>query len=173
MMGRAPHQGLLGIERRVDQEEVRLAMERTDISQLASRPFHQLSGGERQRVVIARALGQQPKVLLLDEPTAFLDLKHRLIVYDLLTRLNRETGLTLLVVSHDINLVARHCRRLVLLQNGHAVADGSPEEVLVAENIRRVYGVDAEVRRDPVSHRPYVVPHQPVTTDSRGADGRE
>ena len=157
-MGRAPHQGLLGIERSVDQQQVALAMDRTAVGELASRSFHQLSGGERQRVILARALAQEPQILLLDEPTAFLDLKHRLIVYELLTRLNRETGLTLMVVSHDINLVARYCRRVVLLHDGRVVADGTPEEVLVPENIRTVYGVEAKVQTDPVSGHPYVVP---------------
>jgi iron complex transport system ATP-binding protein len=157
MMGRAPHQGLLGVESAADREQVDLALERTGAGELARRPFDELSGGERQRVVLARALAQQPRVLLLDEPTSFLDLKHRLLIYDLLTRLNEETGLTVLVVSHDINLVARHCRRLLLLQDGAVQADGAPVEVLVPENIRAVYGVDSEVRVDPVTGRPYVV----------------
>jgi iron complex transport system ATP-binding protein len=158
MMGRAPHQGRFGVERTVDREQVDLAMERTDSHRLAGRPFQELSGGERQRVILARALAQQPDVLLLDEPTSFLDLKHRLAIYDLLTRLNAESGLTVLVVSHDINLVARHCRRLVLLHEGRVHADGTAESVLVPQNIREVYGVEAEVRTDPVTARPYVVP---------------
>ena len=157
MMGRAPHQGLLGVERPVDRERVELALECTDAAELTGRSFHRLSGGERQRVVIARALAQEPTVLLLDEPTAFLDLKHRVIVYDLLTQLNSETGLTLVVVSHDINLIARHCRRLVLLDRGVVTADGTPEEVLTPDKIREVYGVEAEVRTDPVTGRPRVV----------------
>ncbi len=160
-MGRAPHQGLLGLENHRDREQVQLAMQRTGIEALAARRFRQLSGGERQRVVIARALGQEPDLLLLDEPTAFLDLRHRLIVYELLTRLNREAGLTVVVVSHDINLVARYCSRLVLLEGGRAVADGPPERVLVPDNIRAVYGVDSEVRPDPVSGRPHVVALRP------------
>ena len=160
-MGRAPHLGLLGIEGEGDRDLVDAAMERTDIARLAERRFLTLSGGERQRVVIARALAQEPQVLLLDEPTAFLDLRHRLAAYSLLDELNRERGITVIVVSHDINLAARHCDRLVLLRDGSVHADGSPAEVLTPANVADVYEVDAEVRRDPVTNRPYISPLSP------------
>lgn len=155
-MGRAPHQGLLGLQRPADREQLRLAMERTDVLELAARSFLALSGGERQRTIIARALVQEPRILLLDEPTAFLDLRHRLVVYELLTRLNRDSGLTVVVVSHDVDLVARYCDRLILLHEGRAVADGKPLEVLEPELLLRVYGVEAEVRVDPATGRPHV-----------------
>ncbi len=162
LMGRAPHLGLLGLESGKDLEVVREAMERTEVLGFAERPFTRLSGGERQRVVLARALAQQPRLLLLDEPTAFLDLRHRLAVYDLLTRLSRETGLTVVVASHDMNLAARHCGRLVLLHHGEIVADGAPEEVLDRDRLRRVYEVEAEIHREPGEGRPYVVPIAPA-----------
>jgi iron complex transport system ATP-binding protein len=161
-MGRAPHLGLLGIEGRRDIEVVDEAMRRTAVTDLTDRRFLGLSGGERQRVVVARALAQEPKLLLLDEPTAFLDLRHRLLLYDLLTRLNRETGLTLLIASHDIDLAARFADRIVLLHSGAVAADGPPAEVLSPENLRRVYGVRAEVRTDPATGRPVVIPIAPA-----------
>lgn len=171
LMGRAPHLGLFGLDTECDREVSREAMERTEVDHLAERSFHSLSGGERQRVIVARALAQQPRLLLLDEPTAFLDLKHRLAVYDLLTRLNRERGITVVVVSHDINLAARHCRRLVLLRRGAMAADGSPDEVLTPENIRRVYEVEVDVRLDPETSRPYVFPLRPGSVDTQDCHG--
>ena len=160
-MGRAPHLGLLGFEKEHDRGVVDAVMARTDVAQLAERRFLTLSGGERQRVVIARALAQEPQVLLLDEPTAFLDLRHRLAAYSLLTELNRERGITVIVVSHDINLAARHCDRLVLLRDGAIHADGAPDEVLTPENVADVYDVEAQVRTDPVTGRPYIFPLNP------------
>jgi iron complex transport system ATP-binding protein len=160
-MGRAPHLGAFGIERPADRAVSRDAMERCDVSELAARSFRALSGGERQRVLLARALAQEARLLLLDEPTAFLDLKHRLAVYDLLTRLHDDRGLTVVVVSHDINLAARYCDRLVLLRCGKVAADGTPSEVLRPEPIKSVYEVDVDVRTDPSSGRPFVIPLSP------------
>ena len=135
-MGRAPHLGLLGLEGPRDRMIAREAMERCEVIPLAARSFRALSGGERQRVMLARALAQEARLLLLDEPTAFLDLKHRLTVYALLGRLHRDNGLTVVVVSHDINLAARHCDRLVLLRCGAIAVDGTPAEVLRPDPIR-------------------------------------
>lgn len=145
-MGRAPHLGLLGLESARDEEIVLEAMRRTAVENLTRRPFLELSGGERQRVILARALAQEPRLLLLDEPTAFLDLKHRLAVYGLLVRLNREHGLTIVLASHDLDLASRYCDRLVLLHGGAVAADGKPADVLTRDNLRKVYDVDAEVR---------------------------
>jgi iron complex transport system ATP-binding protein len=111
--------------------------------------------------MLARALAQEARLLLLDEPTAFLDLKHRLTVYSLLGRLHRDDGLTIVVVSHDINLAARHCDRLVLLRGGGIAVDGTPAEVLRPDPIRSVYEVEVEVRTDPSSGRPFVIPLAP------------
>ena len=108
--------------------------------------------------MLARALAQEARLLLLDEPTAFLDLKHRLAVYTLLGRLHRENGLTVVVVSHDINLAARYCDRLVLLRCGAIAADGTPAEVLRPDPIRSVYEVEVEIGTDPSSGRPFVIP---------------
>ncbi len=157
-MGRSPHLGLLGFESERDRAIVRTAMERTDVAHLAERLFGALSGGERQRAVVARALAQEPRLLLLDEPTAHVDLKHQLAAYELLKALNTQSGLTLIVASHDINLAARYCGRIVLLRDGRVLADGTPEEVLRRETLRAVYDVDVEVQRDIVTGRPLVVP---------------
>lgn len=158
LMGRGPHLGLLGVERPRDREIARKAMQTTGIAELEGRLFRALSGGERQRVLIARALTQEPRLLLLDEPTSFLDLKHQLAVYEVLTRLRSETGLTLLIASHDVNLAARHCARLVLLHGGTIFADGTPAEVLRPENFRAVYEVEVEIRSGARSGVPHVVP---------------
>jgi iron complex transport system ATP-binding protein len=163
-MGRAPHLGLLGFERPLDRALAREAMERCEIADLSTRSFRALSGGERQRVMLARALTQGARLLLLDEPTAFLDLKHRLAVYALLGKLHLESGLTVVVVSHDINLAARHCDRLLLLRGGAIAADGTPAEVLRPDPIRSVYDVDVEVWTDRASGRPFVVPLKPRDT---------
>ena len=164
-MGRAPHLGLLGIEGPRDRKIARESMELCEVAYLSGRSFRALSGGERQRVLLARALAQEARLLLLDEPTAFLDLKHRLAVYALLGRLHRERELSVVVVSHDINLAARHCDRLVLLRCGAVAADGTPEEVLRPEPIRSVYEVDVEIRTDPSSGRPFVIPLSPSPSD--------
>ena len=161
-MGRSPHTGLLGLESDRDRAIVRTAMERTDVARLAARPFGALSGGERQRAIVARALAQEPRLLLLDEPTAHVDLKHQLAVYEILADLNRRSGLTLIVASHDINLAARYCGRVVLLRDGRVFADGPPEEVLRRETLRAVYDVDVEVQRDVATGRPLVVPRSPT-----------
>ncbi len=158
LMGRGPHLGLLGLEGPRDREIAHAVMTRTNVLDLAKRPFRTLSGGERQRVVVARALAQQPLILLLDEPTAFLDLRHQVAIYALLEKLNRESGLTVVVASHDVNLAARHCRRLILLHEGRIYADGPPAEVLRVETFRTVFGVDVEVRADPSTGVPHVVP---------------
>ena len=137
LMGRSPHTGLLGLERTRDREVARAAMATTGVSHLATRSFRALSGGERQRVLIARALAQETPLLLLDEPTAFLDLRHQLAVYDLLRTLNHESGLTLVLASHDVNLAARHCSRLVLLRDGEVFADGRPRKSCAPSISRR------------------------------------
>jgi iron complex transport system ATP-binding protein len=156
-MGRTPHQGLLGLESDADREAVREALRVTGMEPYAQRPLAALSGGERQRVILARALAQHPRLLLLDEPTAHLDLKHRLAIYALLQRLHGQ-GLTTLVVSHDLNLAAAHCRRLILFRCGEVVADGTPREVLRREVLREVYEVDLEVRCEGEGGAPFVLP---------------
>jgi cobalamin transport system ATP-binding protein len=161
LMGRAPRLGFLGLEGPEDYAAARAALGDVDLLGREARPIQELSSGERQRALIARALAQEPRVLLMDEPTAFLDMKHALAIYEILGRLSREQGLLVLAVSHDLNLAARHAERLVLLHLGRLVADGPPEEVLTRERIREVYETEVEVARDPSSGTPLVLPKGP------------
>lgn len=159
LMGRFPHhQGWGGWhwENSDDWRIAQLAMEDLDVAHLGSRPVTDVSGGERQRAVIARALTQQPEVLLLDEPTAFLDLHHQLDIARILRRLNGERGLTVVLVSHDLNLASQYCDRLMLLHQGHIVEVGSPQEVLRPDLLESVYGCRVLVDRHPQSGLPRV-----------------
>lgn len=148
LMGRAPHQPLVGLESEADAQRAMDALERLGIAQLADRSITTLSGGERQLVLFARALVQDPELLLLDEPTAFLDLKHRVEVLREV-RAFAARGRAALVVSHDLSLAARTCDRLVLLGDGQLVAVGTPEEVLNPANLRAAFGIDVETFRGP------------------------
>jgi iron complex transport system ATP-binding protein len=168
MMGRIPHMASrIAGHRRSDVEIVRSAMERTDTLRFASRPFYALSGGERQRVVIARAIAQQSQGLLLDEPTVYLDINGQFEVMDLIRKLNREEGISVIAVLHDVNLAARYCDRIALLSHGRLEAIGPPKEVLTPETIQSVYGVDVVVRKDPFTDAVYVMPHSTVTVAHR------
>lgn len=157
MMGRVPHLAWWQNESARDREIVRAAMHATQTWSLADRLINQLSGGERQRVVIARALAQEPQILLLDEPTAHLDIKHQIEVMELVRRLNRERGLAVLIVSHDLNLAAQYCSRLVLFKDGRIYKSGAPREVIAPEILRAVYGVDLLVLSHPQTQRPMAV----------------
>lgn len=138
-MGRAPHQGVLGIPDKADEAAVDAALDACGVSALRDRTLDRLSGGERQRVFIARALCQDPRILLLDEPTASLDPAHQIRVMDLLDRLRAEHGVTVVIVSHDLNLAAMYADVVLVLKNGRAAAVGPPEEVLTPERLRAVY----------------------------------
>lgn len=157
LMGRNPHLGRFQIEGHHDLEIAEQSMRQTDTWHLASRPINALSGGERQRVIVARALAQQARTILLDEPTSHLDINYQFEILDLIRQLNRDSGLTVLAVLHDLNLAASYCDRLVMIGGGKIQAVGTPEEVLTAENVRRVYGAEVWVRRHPTSGRPYVI----------------
>jgi len=156
LMGRAPHLGTFGFESAADIRRARAAMEEMDIEHLADRSMLELSGGERQLVLVARALTQDPSVLLLDEPTAHLDLRHRTAVLERVQSFVR-AGRSALVVSHDLSLSARSCDRLALLADGEMLAVGSPGEVLTAENLRSTFDIEAEVMRGP-DGAPFVIP---------------
>jgi len=149
LMGRAPFLGRWELEGRGDMKVAELAMAETGVAHLADRRFHELSGGERQRVMVAKALAQESKVLLLDEPTAFLDLKHQIGIYELVRGLARDQGLAVLAVSHDVNLSALFCDRVGVLAQGKIIASGKPADVLDPELLSRVYGVGIGVVRDP------------------------
>jgi iron complex transport system ATP-binding protein len=159
MMGRIPHaHSRFSGARREDAEVVARSMDAAGCTRLADRPFSELSGGERQRAVIARALAQEPRALLLDEPTVYLDISGQLEMMDLVKRLSKERGLTVVAVLHDINLAARYCDRIALLSQGRLAAIGQPSEVLNPETIQGVYGVDVAVRRDPFTNAVYIMP---------------
>ena len=153
MMGRTPHcHGLF--ESKQDREAVRRAMEITDTVDFATREFGRLSGGERQRVILASALAQQPEVLLLDEPTTFLDLKHQLGAYGLLRGL-AHSGMSVIAVTHDLNLAAHFADRVIVIAQGRIAANGPPDEVLTADMLADVFEVDAKVGAGPTG-RPWV-----------------
>ena len=156
MMGRLPHMGRFARESAADRRIVQEVLQRTQIAHLADQPITQLSGGERQRVIIAQALAQSPAVLLLDEPTAHLDLRHQLEIAGLIGTLSKREGLTAVAVLHDLNLAAQFCDYLVLLSAGRIQAAGEPGQVLTAANLERVYGTAVKVGHDPATGRPVV-----------------
>jgi iron complex transport system ATP-binding protein len=158
LMGRTPHLRLLQNEGASDLHAARRAMLATDTWRFADRLLGELSGGERQRVVVARALAQETAILLLDEPTAHLDLGHQAGVLDLMRRCARDDGKAVLAVVHDLTLAARYCDRLVMLRGGVVVASGPPADVLTPELLREVYGVAVDVFPHPVTGRPVVAP---------------
>lgn len=156
--GRHPHRRLFHAWSADDDRAVTEALTATGVLDLADRCVDELSGGQRQRVWIAMALAQETDVLLLDEPTTFLDVSHQIEVLDLLTDLNRERGTTIVMVLHDINLAARYADHLFALHQGRLVAEGEPRDVITPDLIREVFGLDALVVEDPVSGAPLVLP---------------
>jgi iron complex transport system ATP-binding protein len=157
LMGRSPHLPRIGGETHRDFEIARQAMKLADVQHLAERPITEISGGERQRVLIAMCLAQEPEVLLLDEPTSHLDIGHQLSILDLITRLNRQTGVTVIAVFHDLNLAAEYCQRLLVLDRGRVAALGAPQDVLTTEMISQVYGTKVFIEPNPLSRKPHVV----------------
>jgi iron complex transport system ATP-binding protein len=157
LMGRSPHLGAFGYESKQDVDRARDAMERVGVADLADRSMLELSGGERQLVLIARALAQDTAVLLLDEPTAHLDLRHRISV-QLLVREFAASGRSALVVSHDLTLAARSCDRIAFVADGELSGVGPPREIITPENLRRAFGIEASVLTAP-DGAPLVVPH--------------
>lgn len=156
--GRYPHQRLLSRWQKEDQSAVEYAMYATDIAQLADQRVDTLSGGQRQRVWIAMVLAQQTPLLLLDEPTTWLDITHQIELLELLRRLNKINHTTLVVVLHDLNHACRYASYLIAMRDGKIVAEGPPKEIVTAELIEKVYGLKCVIIDDPVSHTPLVVP---------------
>ncbi|MEW2351220.1 ABC transporter ATP-binding protein [Streptomyces sp. NPDC006684] len=156
--GRYPHQGLFRRWSTEDDTAVAEALAATDTLDLADRPVDELSGGQRQRVWIAVALAQRTGILLLDEPTTYLDLPHQVDVLDLVTDLNRERGTTVVAVLHDLNLACRYGDHLIALREGRVVAEGAPAEVVTEDLVREVFAMDCRVVPDPVSGTPLVLP---------------
>jgi iron complex transport system ATP-binding protein len=162
--GRHPHQRWFSQWSPEDERIVDLALEMTDTSDLRERPLDQLSGGQRQRAWIAMTLAQDTDLLLLDEPTTYLDLAHQVEVLDLVTRLNRERGRTVVMVLHDLNLAARYSDVIVVMKDGVVVTEGAPGEVFTSVMLAHTFGLDAEVLPDPRTGLPIIVPASSAAT---------
>ncbi|MEJ2657280.1 MAG: ABC transporter ATP-binding protein [Desulfobacterales bacterium] len=156
LMGRSPYLGILGLEEEKDIEIARQAIAFTGMENLAHRKLDQLSGGEQQRVFIARAICQEPDVILLDEPTASLDLAYQVRIMDLMERLKEEKGVTIVMVSHDVNLAAMYADHLLLLHNGQVLCQGLPDEVLTYKTLEEAYGCTLLVDESPLGKFPRV-----------------
>jgi iron complex transport system ATP-binding protein len=157
LLGRIPHhQRFQFLDSHRDMEIAENCMQLTGTDKLRDKWVGELSGGERQLVLIARALAQEPRLLLLDEPTTFLDISHQVRIMDLIKRLNREAGLTVIIVLHDLNLAGEYCHRLVLMKEGRLYKTGPPDEVLTYQTIEEVYETLVVVGKSPVSARPYI-----------------
>ena len=156
LMGRAPHLGLLGLEQESDIGIAMQSLEFTGVSHLAQRKISQLSGGEQQRVFIARAICQDPEIMLLDEPTASLDLAHQIRVMDLMEQLKSEKKITIIMVSHDVNLAAMYGDRLLLLKNGEIVQSGPPKDVINFKTLEETYDCTLLVDESPLGKYPRI-----------------
>ncbi|TWJ21560.1 iron complex transport system ATP-binding protein [Micromonospora endolithica] len=172
--GRYPHQGLLRQWSREDERVVAESMAATGVADLADRPVDELSGGQRQRVWLAMALAQQTPLLLLDEPTTYLDIAHQIEILDLCARLHEEQGRTLVAVLHDLNHAARYATHLIAMRDGRVVAAGPPGEVVTAARVEEVFGLPCRVIEDPETGTPLVVPARrrvPTARPGPGAEG--
>lgn len=159
LMGRNPYLKSVDFEGRHDIDVAKNAMRMTDVLRFENRRIDEVSAGERQRVFIARALTQEPKVLLLDECTSNLDIKHQIEIYELVRNLNVVNRITVLTVSHDINLAVRYCKRLIMMKDGGVYCDGNVSAVLNEKNIREVFGVNAEFLRSEKHNQNLIVPY--------------
>jgi iron complex transport system ATP-binding protein len=156
--GRYPHQGWFRRWTGRDDDAVARALDATGTADLAHRALRELSGGQRQRVWVAMALAQDTDLLLLDEPTTYLDINHQVELLRLLRKLNAESGKTILVVLHDLNLACRYCDHVIAMAEGSIVAEGAPTEVITAELVEKVFGLSCVVVPDPIAGTPMIVP---------------
>ncbi len=157
LLGRIPHRGSLQfMETKEDMDALQRAMSLTDTLKLREKFLDEMSGGERQLTVISRALAQEPKLLLLDEPTAHLDITHQVGILDLIRKLNKEFGLTVVMVLHDLNLAGEYCERLIMINEGRTHKIGCPDEVLNYQTIEEVYKTVVVVKKNPISSKPYI-----------------
>lgn len=165
LMGRRPHVGWRSSEK--DTEKVLEMLRLLNIEEFAMRDINELSGGQQQKVFIARALTQEPDILLLDEPTSNLDIRHQLEVMDIIKNIIRKKGISAIMAIHDLNLAARYSDRVLMMNSGKIFAAGNPSSVLTPANIRDVYGVEADVTNNSDNGRPYIVPIRAVREDER------
>ncbi len=164
--GRYPHQKGLGSLTSEDKEVVAWALEATKILEFAHRPIDSLSGGQRQRVWIAMALAQETDLILLDEPTTYLDLSHQLEVLELLYDLNKKQGCTIVMVIHDLNLAARFADYIIAIRKGKIISEGTPEIVMTHSVLKKTFNIDAEILKDPRTHRPVCITYDLIKTDN-------
>jgi len=156
--GRYPHQKLLRQWSRDDEAAVVAAMEATKVTELSHRLVDELSGGQRQRVWVAMVLAQQTPLLLLDEPTTFLDITHQIELLDLLSVLNKRNGQTIVAVLHDLNHACRYASHLIAMRDGAIIAEGAPREIVTAKLVEQVFGLSCVIIEDPIAHTPLVIP---------------
>jgi iron complex transport system ATP-binding protein len=158
-MGRYPHVKGIGYYSPTDEQVIDRVMSLLEVQDFRDRNFNELSGGERQRVLIASALAQEPKILLLDEPTAALDLHHQIAIYQILKTQQIRENLTVILVTHDINLAAQYCNRMVLLFQGKIISDGKPDEVLKFKVLQNTFGVKVYIDINPITNSIYILPY--------------
>lgn len=161
MMGRNPYLGRFQNESYKDFQIVKDSLKLTDTLHLKDKSINQISGGERQRVIIARALAQEPKIILLDEPTSHLDINHQIEILSLLKKLNTEKNMTIVIVIHDINLAARYSNKMILLNKGEILSIGKPKEVITYENIEKAYNLNVVITKNLYTNSPYLMPLTP------------
>lgn len=165
LMGRFPHVGRFGTLKEKDYRILEKSLQLTDTASLRNQKLPELSGGERQRAILAQGFAQEPRLLLLDEPTAHLDIAHRVRILDIVRNLNKEFGLTVIVILHDLNLASEYCKRLLLISEGRIHKSGPPEEILTYKDIEKVYKTIVVVEKNPISGKPYILP---VSEEERG-----
>lgn len=160
--GRIPHKKWYESKTKSDEEIVNWAIENTGLKRYKNTPINSLSGGERQRAYIAQALCQKPNILLLDEPTTYLDISYQLEVMELVREINEKFNITIVMVLHELNQASKYSDRLVIMKDGEIVSDGCPKEVINKETIKQVYKIECDIDNDPISNKPRIHPIQTI-----------